>query len=204
MFAAASAWSSPIDGVADNAGTTPHIWPPVDTPASAIRHVIGLDLTSAVLVARRVAHVLPDGRARERFVRLATTGARRVRARRRGDGRYRHAQDGARLELPARRVRVVGVAPGTTDADVHAASGDPPRTERVAARHPPGTRRPRRAPGGDRVRRRIRPVGCCPTRFGSDDPRRGLRLGCVDQVGLDPDQGGSEADRGTVVAGGLV
>ena len=29
-------------------------------------------------------------------------------------------------------------------------------------------------------------------------------LGRVDQVGLDPDQGGGEADRGTVVAGGLV
>lgn len=29
-------------------------------------------------------------------------------------------------------------------------------------------------------------------------------LGRVDQVGLDPDQGGGEADRCTVVAGGLV
>ena len=37
-----------------------------------------------------------------------------------------------------------------------------------------------------------------------DAGARSSRLGCVDQVGLDPDQGSGEADRGTVVAGGLV
>lgn len=41
-------------------------------------------------------------------------------------------------ELASANIRVVGVAPGTTDTDIHAAAGDPGRPGRVAGKVPLG------------------------------------------------------------------
>jgi glucose 1-dehydrogenase len=45
---------------------------------------------------------------------------------------------GLALEVAGQGVRVVGVAPGTVDTDIHAGAGDPGRAGRVAAAHPMG------------------------------------------------------------------
>jgi len=140
LFTEAIAFRGGIDAVVSNAGATLHIGDLASTPVAVIREVVDLNLTSAILVARRAAQVLPAGGV---LVTLssgaATTGS---------PGEYVHyatakagvdaLTKGLAVELAPQGVRVVGVAPGTIDTDVHADAGDPGRPARVAARHPMG------------------------------------------------------------------
>ncbi|MFT4280914.1 SDR family NAD(P)-dependent oxidoreductase [Microbacterium sp.] len=129
-----------LDGVVSNAGGTFHIGPLVDTPVDVIQRVLDLNLRAAILVARRAVGALPEGGVLVNVSSgAATTGS---------PGEYVHyaaakagvdaLTKGLAIEAAAHGVRVVGVAPGTTETDVHADAGDPGRPARVASRHPMG------------------------------------------------------------------
>ncbi|MFL0458781.1 SDR family oxidoreductase [Brachybacterium paraconglomeratum] len=46
--------------------------------------------------------------------------------------------NGLAIEVAPRGIRVIGVAPGTVDTQVHADAGEPGRPERIARMHPMG------------------------------------------------------------------
>ena len=138
--ARAAEWGGRVDAVVNNAGATLHIGPLVDTPVETVRRVVELNLTSAILVARRAVQILgPGGVLVNVSSGAATTGS---------PGEYVHyaaakagvdaLTKGLAIEAAPTGVRVVGVAPGTTETDVHAAAGDPGRGARVARSHPMG------------------------------------------------------------------
>jgi glucose 1-dehydrogenase len=140
LFDAATSRAGQIDAVVNNAGATLHISGLAETSPQTIRRVIDLNLTSAVLVARRaVQHLCSGGVLVNVSSGAATTGA---------PGEYVHyaaakagvdaLTKGLALEVAPRGIRVVGVAPGTVDTQVHADAGDPGRPERVARTHPMG------------------------------------------------------------------
>ncbi|PWH06055.1 oxidoreductase [Brachybacterium endophyticum] len=140
LFDGAIAWAGRIDGVVNNAGATLHIGTLAETPVPTIRRVIDLNLTSAVLVARRAVKDLGEGGVLVNVSSgAATTGS---------PGEYVHyaaakagvdaLTKGLAIEVAPQGLRVVGVAPGTIETRVHADAGDPGRPERVAARHPTG------------------------------------------------------------------
>ncbi|MDN3311660.1 SDR family oxidoreductase [Microbacterium oryzae] len=129
-----------LTGVVNNAGATLHIGALVDTPPDVIRRVVELNLTSAILVARRAVQELGAGGVLINISSgAATTGS---------PGEYVHyaaakagvdaLTKGLAIEAAARGVRVIGVAPGTIETDIHADAGDPGRPARVAAAHPLG------------------------------------------------------------------
>jgi glucose 1-dehydrogenase len=129
-----------LTGVVNNAGATLHIGPLAQTPSDVIRRVIDLNLTSAVLVARRAVAELTQGGVLVNISSgAATTGS---------PGEYVHyaaakagvdaLTKGLAIEAADRGIRVVGVAPGTIDTDIHADAGDAGRVARVAASHPLG------------------------------------------------------------------
>jgi glucose 1-dehydrogenase len=134
-----------LTGVVNNAGSTLHVGPLIDTSPETVRAVIEINLTSAVLVARRAVQALSTQRGGLGGVLVnvssaaATTGS---------PGEYVHyaaakagvdaLTTGLAHEALPHGVRVVGVAPGTTDTRIHADAGDPGRIERVAAAHPMG------------------------------------------------------------------
>ncbi|MBF0816096.1 SDR family NAD(P)-dependent oxidoreductase [Microbacterium paludicola] len=139
LFAAA-AETGRITAVVNNAGATLHLGPLVETPTDIVRRVIDLNLTSAVLIARRAVAELSEGGVLVNISSgAATTGS---------PGEYVHyaaakagvdaLTKGLAIEAADRGVRVVGVAPGTIETDIHADAGDPDRPARVAASHPMG------------------------------------------------------------------
>lgn len=140
LFSAALGAGRRLDAVVNNAGATLHIGPLAQTPVSIVRGVIDLNLTAAILVARRAVQTLGEGGVLVNVSSgAATTGS---------PGEYVHyaaakagvdaLTKGLAIEVAGAGVRVVGVAPGTAETDVHAAAGDPGRPARVAARHPMG------------------------------------------------------------------
>jgi len=140
LFAQALDWCEQLDGVVNNAGATLHTGRLAETPVGVIRNVIDLNLTSAILVARRAAQVLPVGGVLVNISSgAATTGS---------PGEYVHyaaakagvdtLTKGLALELASQSIRVVGVAPGTIETRIHADAGDPERAASVALRHPMG------------------------------------------------------------------
>ena len=140
LFIAATAWAGQIDVVVNNAGATLHVGTLAQTPVDVVRRVVDLNLTSAILVARRAMHELHAGGVLVNVSSgAATTGS---------PGEYVHyaaakagvdaLTKGLAIEAAPRGIRVVGVAPGTIDTGVHADAGDPGRPVRVAQKHPMG------------------------------------------------------------------
>lgn len=140
LFDAAIDWAGGVDAVVNNAGATLHVGALAQTPESIIRRVIDVNLTSAILVARRAVQLLPPGGVLINVSSgAATTGS---------PGEYVHyaaakagvdaLTKGLALEVAGQGIRVVGVAPSTIATDIHAGAGDPDRAERVAGRHPMG------------------------------------------------------------------
>ncbi|GAA4764880.1 SDR family NAD(P)-dependent oxidoreductase [Microbacterium gilvum] len=132
--------SDDLTAVVNNAGATLHIGPLADTPAEIIRRVVDLNLTSAILVARRAVQLLgPGGVLVNISSGAATTGS---------PGEYVHyaaakagvdtLTKGLAAEVATHGIRVIGVAPGTIETRIHADAGDPGRPGRVAAAHPMG------------------------------------------------------------------
>ena len=129
-----------VTGVVNNAGSTLHVGDLADTPVDVVRRVIDVNLTGAVLVARRAVQVLTRGGA----IVNVSSGAATLGS----PHEYVHyaaakagvdaLTTGLAQEVAARGIRVNGVAPGIVRTGIHAAAGDPDRLERVAGTVPLG------------------------------------------------------------------
>ena len=129
-----------LTGVVNNAGATVHVGDLADTPVAAIRAVVDLNLTAAILVARRAAQDLGEGGVLVNVSSAAATLG--------SPHEYVHYAAakagidaltvGLAQELAPRGIRVAGVAPGIVRTGIHAAAGDPGRVERLGPRVPLG------------------------------------------------------------------
>jgi glucose 1-dehydrogenase len=145
VFVEASSTYGVVTGLVNNAGLTAHIAPLADTPVSAIRRVIDVNLTGAVLCARRAVTAMSRSRGGSGGVIVnvsssaATLGA---------PGEYVHYAAakagvdaitvGLAKELARDGIRVNAVSPGPTRTEIHADAGAPDRLERIADRIPLG------------------------------------------------------------------
>lgn len=129
-----------VTGVVNNAGSTLHLGDLVDTPVEVIRRVIDVNLTGAILVARRAVRDLVGGGS---IVNVSSGAATlgspheyvHYAAAKAGVDALTH---GLAQEVAARGIRVNGVAPGIVRTDIHAAAGDAGRLDRVAPGVPLG------------------------------------------------------------------
>jgi glucose 1-dehydrogenase len=139
LFAAARELGQ-VTGVVNNAGATMHIGDLADTPSDLVRKVIDLNLTAAILVARRAVQVLREGGVLVNVSSAAATVG--------SPHEYVHyaaakagvdaLTTGLAQEVAPSGIRVVGVAPGIVRTGIHAAAGDAGRLERVAPGVPLG------------------------------------------------------------------
>lgn len=134
-----------LTGLVNNAGITGLLGRFTETSPEAVRRVVDVNVTGALLCARRAARAMSTqyGGAGGAIVNVssasATTGS---------PGDYVHyaaskaAVDamavGLSKELAAEGIRVNSVQPGMTVTDIHASMGDPQRPWRVADRIPMG------------------------------------------------------------------
>ncbi|MFC9552699.1 SDR family oxidoreductase [Rhodococcus sp. NPDC056960] len=132
-----------LTAVVNNAGTTGPLGTFLATPDAALREVFDINVFGILNYARAAAeHWIREGRPGV-VVNLssvaASTGAPDEYV---GYAASKAAVDsvttGLGREWASANIRVVGIAPGTTDTDIHAAAGDPGRPGRVAGRVPLG------------------------------------------------------------------
>jgi NAD(P)-dependent dehydrogenase (short-subunit alcohol dehydrogenase family) len=136
----AAAEEGQLTGLVNNAGSTLHLGDLADTPVDVIREVVDVNLTGALLVARRGVRDLVEGGAVVNVSSAAATlGSPHEYV------HYAAAKAGVDVltmglaqEVAPRGIRVNGVAPGIVRTDIHAAAGDPGRLERVAPAVPMG------------------------------------------------------------------
>jgi NAD(P)-dependent dehydrogenase (short-subunit alcohol dehydrogenase family) len=136
----ATAAEGQLTGLVNNAGSTLHLGDLVDTPVEVIRRVVDVNLTGAILVARRaVADMVAGGAVVNVSSGAATLGSAHEYV------HYAAAKAGVDAltlglaqEVAARGIRVNGVAPGIVRTDIHEAAGDAGRIERVGASVPLG------------------------------------------------------------------
>ena len=129
-----------VTGVVSNAGATMHLGDLADTPVEVVRRVIEVNLTGAVLVARRAVRDLDTGGALVNVSSgAATLGAPHeyvhYAAAKAGVDALTH---GLAQEVGPRGIRVNGVAPGLVRTSIHADAGDPDRVDRVGRLVPLG------------------------------------------------------------------
>ncbi|GAA2028783.1 SDR family NAD(P)-dependent oxidoreductase [Polymorphospora rubra] len=140
LFDRAEGELGPVTGLVNNAGVTSRVGPFVDLTAHDLRHVIDVNLVSAILCAQQAARRMNHGGAIVNVSSAAATlGA---------PGEYVHYAAakagvdaltiGLSKELGPRGIRVNCVAPGTVWTDIHTVSGDPDRPNRIAQRAPLG------------------------------------------------------------------
>ncbi len=141
LFAAAG----PLTAVVNNAGATYRYAPLGQTPPEEIRRTIELNLTAAVLVARAAVRAMSTAHGGAGGVVVnVSSGAATIGS----PGEYVHyaaakagvdaLTHGLGLEVADQGIRVVGVAPGLIETDLHARTGDPDRVARMAPRIPLG------------------------------------------------------------------
>lgn len=136
----AAAEAGQVTGLVNNAGATLHLGDLADTPVDVIRQVVELNLTAAILVARRaVCDMVGGGAIVNVSSGAATLGAPHEYV------HYAAAKAGVDAmtlglaqEVAPRGIRVNGVAPGIVRTDIHAAAGDADRLERVGPKVPMG------------------------------------------------------------------
>ena len=136
----AAAEQGQLTGLVNNAGSTLHLGDLADTPVDVVREVVDVNLTGAILVARRGVRDLVEGGAVVNVSSAAATLG--------SPHEYVHYAAakagvdaltmGLAQEVASRGIRVNGVAPGIVRTDIHAAAGDPDRLERVAPAVPMG------------------------------------------------------------------
>lgn len=136
--------AGPITGVVNNAGATYRYAPLVDTPADEIRKTYAVNLVGPTLVARAAVSALAkNGRSGGVIVNISSGAATLG-----SPGEYVHyaaakagidaLTKGLGLEVAGQGIRVVAVAPGLTETDMHANTGDPGRIARMAPQIPLG------------------------------------------------------------------
>lgn len=134
-----------LTGVVNNAGATFRYAPLADMPAEEIRRTIDVNLTAAVLVARAAVRAMSTARGGDGGVLVnVSSGAATIGS----PGEYVHYAAakagldaltlGLGKEVAGEGIRVVGVAPGLIDTDLHARTGDPGRLDRMAPAIPLG------------------------------------------------------------------
>jgi NAD(P)-dependent dehydrogenase (short-subunit alcohol dehydrogenase family) len=139
LFDAAQAMGQ-VTGVVNNAGATLHLGDLADTPVDVVRRVVDVNLTGAILVARRAVQDLVEGGAVVNVSSAAATlGSAHEYV------HYAAAKAGVDVltmglaqEVAPRGIRVNGVAPGIVRTGIHAAAGDAGRLERVGPLVPAG------------------------------------------------------------------
>jgi NAD(P)-dependent dehydrogenase (short-subunit alcohol dehydrogenase family) len=129
-----------LTGVVNNAGATLHVGDLADTPVEVVRAVVDLNLTAALLVARRAVRDLGEGGVLVNVSSgAATLGSPHeyvhYAAAKAGVDALTH---GLAQEVGPRGIRVNGVAPGLIRTDIHAGAGVPDRVERMAPQVPLG------------------------------------------------------------------
>ena len=139
LFDAVAEWGR-ITGLVNNAGVTLHLGDLVDTPVDVVRRVVEVNLTGAILVARRALRDMTDGGT---IVNVSSAAATLG-----SPHEYVHYAAakagvdaltvGLAAEVAPRRIRVNAVAPGTVRTDIHADAGDAGRIERVGSVVPAG------------------------------------------------------------------
>lgn len=132
--------AGPITGVVNNAGATYRYAPLVETPADEIRKTYAVNLVGPTLVARAAVSALAEGGV---IVNISSGAATLG-----SPGEYVHyaaakagidaLTKGLGLEVASLGIRVVAVAPGLTETDMHANTGDPDRIARMAPQIPIG------------------------------------------------------------------
>lgn len=135
----------PVTGVVANAGTTEMFAPLAETPADSVRRVVEVNLTATALVARAAVQAMSTRYGGSGGVLVTvSSGAATLGS----PGEYVHyaaakagvdaLTKGLGLEVADQGIRVVGVAPGLIETDLHAATGDPGRVQRMAPQIPVG------------------------------------------------------------------
>lgn len=129
-----------LTGLVNNAGATYRFAPLADTPADEVRRTIDVNLTAPILVARAAVQRMGRGGV----IVNVTSGAATIGS----PGEYVHyaaakagldlLTRGLGLEVADRGIRVVAVAPGLVETDLHATTGDPGRVDRMAPQIPLG------------------------------------------------------------------
>lgn len=132
--------AGPVTGVVNNAGATYRYAPLVDTPTDEIRRTYDVNLVGPTLVARAAVSALAEGGV---IVNISSGAATLG-----SPGEYVHyaaakagidaLTKGLGLEVASLGIRVVAVAPGLTETDMHANTGDPGRIARMAPQIPLG------------------------------------------------------------------
>ncbi|MER6973393.1 SDR family oxidoreductase [Nocardioides sp. NPDC000445] len=132
--------AGPVTGVVNNAGATYRYAPLVDTPIDEIRRTYAVNLVGPTLVARAAVSALAEGGV---IVNISSGAATLG-----SPGEYVHyaaakagidaLTKGLGLEVAPLGIRVVAVAPGLTETDMHANTGDPGRIARMAPQIPIG------------------------------------------------------------------
>lgn len=139
LFAAADDLGQ-LTGLVNNAGATYRFAPLADTPAEEVRRTIDVNLTAPLLVARAAVQRMGRGGV---IVNI-TSGAATIGS----PGEYVHyaaakagldlVTRGLGLEVADRGIRVVAVAPGLIETELHTTTGDPGRVARMAPQIPLG------------------------------------------------------------------
>jgi glucose 1-dehydrogenase len=138
LFDAVAEWGT-LTGLVNNAGATMHLGDLADTPVDVIERVIAVNLTGAVLCARRAVRDMTGGGV---IVNVSSAAATRG-----APHEYVHyaaakaGVDALTLGLAqevAPRIKVFGVAPGVVRTGIHADAGDASRPDRAAGTVPLG------------------------------------------------------------------
>ena len=134
-----------VTGLVNNAGATLHIGDLADTPVEVIRRVVDLNLTGALLCARRAVLAMGISRGGRGGVIVNVSSGAATLGSAHEYVHYAAAKAGVDTltlglaqEVAADGIRVNGVAPGLVRTTIHAAAGDPARLDRISAGVPLG------------------------------------------------------------------
>lgn len=134
-----------LDGVVVNAGVAADARPLAETTEERLRHVVEVNVLGALLCAREAARRLSTSRGgRGGSIVLVSSAAARLGSPNEyvGYAASKGAVDtlciGLARELGSEGVRVNAVRPGIIETEIHAANGDPGRSQRLGATAPLG------------------------------------------------------------------